>query len=50
MTVAEYKRFVDNDGYTERAFEKTNWKIGGFGKWEKPDGWDTSNCNISPAR
>ena len=36
VTVAEYRRFVEADGYKKQEF----WKQGGFGKWEAPEDWD----------
>jgi|GEM_PF-1894658 len=36
VTVGEYGRFVDDGGYGV----KQHWKAGGFGKDDKPAGWD----------
>lgn len=36
VTVEEYKRFVDGDGYEERQW----WKAGGFGERQQPDQWE----------
>ena len=37
VTVKEYLCFVEDKGY--EVGEKSYWKEGGFGRWEKPDGW-----------
>jgi len=36
VTVAEYQRFIEADGYKDKTF----WSSGGFGKWQAPDDWD----------
>ncbi len=36
VTVGEYLRFVEAEGYTDRGF----WAKGGFGKWSAPEGWE----------
>jgi len=36
VTVEEYRKFVEDDGYSNPEW----WKIGGFGKTKKPQGWD----------
>jgi Sulfatase-modifying factor enzyme 1/Domain of unknown function (DUF4062)/NACHT domain len=37
VTVAEYCRFVEDGGYTERRW----WNPGGFGQRSEPDEWET---------
>jgi len=36
VTVYEYKKFIDDDGYAKRKF----WESGGFGQFYKPCDWD----------
>jgi len=36
VTVEEYRRFLEDDGYQEEGW----WQAGGFGQFEKPWGWD----------
>lgn len=36
VTVEEYRRFVEDDGYTNERF----WKNGGFGTWTEPGQWE----------
>ena len=36
VTVAEYRRFIEDDGYQEKRL----WKEGGFGEFVKPEDWD----------
>jgi hypothetical protein len=36
VTVQEYRRFVDADGYAERRW----WRRGGFGEWPNPKRWE----------
>jgi formylglycine-generating enzyme required for sulfatase activity len=36
VTVEEYQRFVEDDGYHKKAW----WKDGGFGEWSQPDEWE----------
>ncbi len=40
VTVAEYRRFVDNDGYNEDRFWEDGWGIKQKEGWERPDNWD----------
>jgi len=35
VTVAEYQRFIDEDGYRDPRW----WKAGGFGEWTEPKDW-----------
>ncbi len=35
VTVAEYRRFLEDDGYSNPA----HWTQGGFEKWKEPDDW-----------
>ena len=35
VTVGEYRRFVEAEGYKDESF----WREGGFGEWPGPDGW-----------
>ncbi len=37
MTVGEYLRFIEADGYQDQDF----WREGGFGKWPMPEGWES---------
>ena len=36
VTVGEYRRFVEGDGYQDKQF----WEAGGFGEDKTPDEWD----------
>ena len=36
VTVGEYGKFVDNDGYQDAQW----WEAGGFSQWEKPMSWE----------
>ena len=36
VTVCEYRRFVESEGYHREVF----WPAGGFGKWTGPGKWD----------
>ena len=36
VTVEEYRRFLEDDGYTNERF----WKNGGFRTWTQPDQWE----------
>jgi formylglycine-generating enzyme required for sulfatase activity len=36
VTVEEYRRFVDDEGYRNQRF----WRAGGFGESEEPEVWD----------
>ncbi len=40
VTVVQYQRFVDNDGYNEHRFWKDSWDIKQKEGWEGPDNWD----------
>ncbi len=40
VTVMEYRRFVDNDGYHELRFWEDGWDIKQKGGWEGPDNWE----------
>jgi Uncharacterized conserved protein len=40
VTVAEYQRFVDNDGYHESRFWEDNWDLKREKGWERPDNWE----------
>lgn len=35
VTVTEYQRFVEAEGYRKEAL----WKEGGFGRWQAPEDW-----------
>jgi formylglycine-generating enzyme required for sulfatase activity len=35
VTVCQYKRFIEADGYEDETY----WKAGGFGKFKEPDEW-----------
>ncbi len=37
VTVQEYRKFLEADGYRIQAY----WKQGGFGNWTEPGSWDT---------
>jgi formylglycine-generating enzyme required for sulfatase activity len=36
VTVGEYRRFVEQDGYSEQQW----WESGGFGRWTAPEDWE----------
>ncbi|GAX60892.1 hypothetical protein SCALIN_C15_0033 [Candidatus Scalindua japonica] len=40
VTVVEYQRFVDNEGYHDHRFWEDSWDIKQKGGWEGPDNWD----------
>ena len=40
VTVVEYQRFVDNDGYHESRFWEDNWDIKRENGWEGPANWE----------
>ena len=43
VTVAKYKRFVDDDGYAD----KKHWNAGSFGEWKKPGDWDKQLAHLN---
>jgi hypothetical protein len=41
VTVEEYARFVEDDGYHKQQW----WEEGGFGKWSQPNDWDEQKAH-----
>jgi formylglycine-generating enzyme required for sulfatase activity len=43
VTVAEYKRFVDQNGYDNECW----WRAGGFGHTNEPEGWEEQLLHLN---